>query len=155
VIVRSGTNRTVLLSDRWAFKLPWGQGHSPVRGWLANRSEWRQRLRPDVCRPRWTLGHVVLVMPRAARTAEEMLEHGDQCPPSFRLWIRAVIGCDGESDETKPCSWGWFGHRWLLIDFDRAWDESDRGLVGGLYYWNQERLARRWAQLVVTDPEEG
>lgn len=152
MIVRRGTNRTVVLAGEWAFKLPWGRGRSPVRGWLANRSEWRQRLRPDVCRARCTLGHVVLVMPRCVCTAADMLEHGDQYPPSFALWVKALIGCPDDTDETKPCSWGWFGHRWLLIDFDRAYDEDDRGLVGGLYYWHQERLARRWEHLVMADP---
>jgi hypothetical protein len=123
-----GVNRTVVLAGRWAFKLPWGLGRVPVRGWLANRSEWRQRTRPDVCRPRWTLGHVVLVMPRA----EE-------------IWGEDLDGYFYSGDEAKADSWGRFGDRWALIDFDRSWD--DRGFIGRLYWGNQERLARKWMKL--------
>jgi hypothetical protein len=125
--VAHGVNRTVLLAGRWAFKLPWGLGHVPVRGWLANRSDWRQRARPDVCRPLWTL---VLVMPRAEQ-----------------LWSRDLDGYAYEGDETKANSWGRFGDHWLLIDYDRSWDAHDRGLIGRAYWGNQERLARKWSKL--------
>lgn len=131
VELHHGVNRSVVLVGRWAFKLPWGLGHSPVRGWLANRSEWRQRLRPDVCPPRWTLAHIVLVMPRANEVSENMRPDYD--------------GLDG--DEAKPSSWGRFSDEWLLIDFDRSWEPDDRGFVGALYWGRQERLARRWAEL--------
>jgi hypothetical protein len=129
VTVRRGVTRVVFVGRRWAVKMPsvgyaWG-----VRGWLANRSEWRQRRRRGVARPVLTLGHVVLVMPVAERIGR---------------WDSVA----GEGDEAKPSSWGWFGDRgWLLVDFDRAWEQDDRGWVGGLYYGRQERLARRWSNL--------
>jgi hypothetical protein len=125
-----GTSRTVLLVDRWALKLPWGLCHQPLRGWLANRSEWHQRHRPDVCPAVFTFGHVVLVMPRAEERWHDELE-----------------GYSYTGDEAKGDSWGRFGDRWLLIDYDRSWEADDRGLVGRMYWGNQERLARKWMKL--------
>jgi hypothetical protein len=139
MIVRQGINRSVVLVGRWAVKLPWGLGHSPVRGWLSNRSEWRQRERSDVCPARWTLAHVVLVMPRADERGS--LDSCFGLPP----WLPGGEVYDG--DEAKPDSWGRFGNRWLLIDYDRSWEQHDRGLIGSLYWGHQERLARRWADL--------
>lgn len=127
-----GTCRTVLLTGRWAVKFPWGLGRQPVRGWLANRSEWRQRYRANVCRPSLSLAHVALIMPRAERSARE----GEL---SFCR--------EDETDEQKSSSWGYFGDRWLLVDFDRSWETHDRGLIGRLYWGNQERLARKWMKL--------
>jgi hypothetical protein len=83
-----------------------------------------------VARVRASLGHVVLVMARADAVWPESYRHG--------------TGLEG--DERKGSSWGRFGSTWLLIDFDRAWEEP-RGVVGALYYGRQERLARRWMAL--------
>lgn len=138
-VVRHGTCRTVVLTQNWAFKLPWGLAHNPVRGWLANRSEWRQRNRPKVCRPRLSVGHVVLVLPRAICTGVELwgadAQLGEELEPHFT------------SDERKASSWGLFEEGWLLVDYDRCYEPQDRGVVGRLYWGNQERLARKWAQL--------
>lgn len=106
-----------------------------VRSWLANRSEWCQRDRPDVARPLLTLLHLVVVFPAADEVAV-----GRGVPWQARAHSHSHSG-----DEAKASSWGRFGHRWLLIDYDRAW-ESPRGFVGGRYYLHQERLARRWAR---------
>lgn len=144
--VTTGVTRTVYVGRRWAFKVPRldlaglrpGQHRvGLVRGWLANRSEWRQRHRPDVARPVATLGHLVLVMPAA-----DHVPPNDSPPPCAPAWW------PGESaDEAKGSSWGLFGTEWKLIDFDRAWTEHDRGLVGRLYYAGQARKGRRWARL--------
>lgn len=133
-VVTTGVSRTVVLAGRWAFKVPSRRGGF-IRGWLANRSEWVQRDREGVARPVLTLGHVVLVMPRAERT----------WPEPYR-W--ESYGDDG--DEGKGSSWGLFGEHWLLIDYDRYW-EHPRGLVGGLYVANQERLSRKWMKLPALD----
>lgn len=123
-----GITRTVFVGRRWAVKVPSLHYRKPVRGWLANQSEWRQRHRRQVCRPVATLAHVALVMPAADRIGTAS-EHGP--------WVGL------EPDEGKPSSWGRFGHRWLLVDYDRAW-EPPHGLVGAVYYGLQERRARRW-----------
>lgn len=132
-----GVTRTVYRCGRWAVKVPGGQGRRLVRGWLANQSEWRQRHRADVARPWLTLAHVVLVMPVADRAADDTWweEHA-------RPWLTAA----GYSDEeSKSSSWGLFGRRWLLVDFDRASDHP-RTAAAAVYYWLQERPYRRMAR---------
>lgn len=106
-----------------------------VRGWLANRSEWQQRHRPDVARPIATFLHLAVVYPRA-----------DALAPSCDQWQRTMVTVGYRPEEAKPSSWGRFGGGWRLVDFDRAW-QYPRGWVGGLYYWNQERLGRKWSKL--------
>lgn len=129
--------RTVFVGRRWAMKVPTLRyRRNMLRGWLANRSEWRQRKRRDVARPVATLFHLVLVMPSAYCTGDQL--QGKLEGPWF----------DRAGDEAKPCSWGWFRDRgWRLVDYDAAWEPGDRGLVGGVYYWIQERRARRWMRL--------
>lgn len=134
---RRGVTRTVFVGRRWALKVPTVHyRRNFVRGWLANRSEWRQRKRRDVARPVATLFHFVLVMPAAKVTGADAAHIWPYEP-----WV------DRAGDDAKPCSWGWFGDRWLLIDYDRAWEDSDRGIVGGIYYAIQERRAREWIHL--------
>lgn len=137
-----GVTRTVFVGRRWVVKVPrihWSlspeMGTAPwwcfARAWLANRSEWRQRDRTGVARPVLTFGHLAVVFPAAFRVAPDDGEVGP--------W------CDHSGDEGKGSSWGYFpGEGWLLIDYDRAWEQDDRGLVGGIYYGRQERLARKW-----------
>lgn len=136
---RHGITRTVFVFRTWVVKVPSWRHRSLVRGWLANRSEWRQRHKPNVCRPALTVFHMVVVYPRAHWVG---VDSGRGSGP----WV----GRDG--DEGKASSWGRFRDRWLLIDFDAAW-EHPRGLVGGIYYWNQERLGRKWAQLPQQKPD--
>lgn len=133
-VVRSGITRWVILIGPVAIKVP--RNDYAVRGWLANRSEWKTRHRPEVNRPILTLGHVVTVYPRAERIATP-----DDAGP-FGASDRFTY----DGDEQKPANWGWFGDRWKLIDFDRSWDDP-RGLVGALYFGRQERLARKWMRL--------
>lgn len=151
--IKRGVTRTVVLTKRWAFKLPGGLGHAWLRGWLANRSEWRQRNRPDVARPRLTLCHLVVVFPRAIHTGSDRLDPIEQELP---LWTQ-----DGRysAEEAKPSSWGAFdcpcgcGYlRWMLVDFDRAWQQDSRGLVGSLYFGRQERMARKWMTRPLLPP---
>lgn len=170
-VKRNGVTRLVILTERWALKIPKVEKDSRfflrgVRGWIANRSEWRQRNRPDVARPRFTFLHLVLVMPRARFTGAEWEAFAPICiGPTVRDQVRAVpfwLEDDPRwestteedllhRDERKPCSWGWFGEHdgWKLIDFDRGWvhpdDGGDRGIIGGWYYGRQEKMARQWA----------
>ena len=106
--VRRGCTRTVLLVGRWAIKVPSIKYRRPIRGWLANRSEWRQRRRPDVFPPVLTICFVVQVYRRASWTARWQPEH---CP------------FEGYSvEESKGESWGLYpGGGWKLIDYDRSW----------------------------------
>lgn len=133
-LIRSGITRNVILTRHWAIKVPnsyaWG-----VRGWLANRSEWRQRRRPDVNPPVFTLAYVVSVYRRAVTfTAFRETDPGP--------WQTH------QGDEAKPSSWGCPpASSWRLIDYDRAWAQEDRGWIGALYFGRQERLARRWMNL--------
>ena len=138
--VKHGVTRTVVLTKRYAIKLPWGQGHSVLRGWLANRSEWKQRRRPDVLRPVLTLGHFVVVFPRVST----YVEWGASFVWNF---TKFVLPDYPDGDEAKESSWGLHDMKFVLIDFDRAWESPGRGIVGGLYYGNQERLARKWMKL--------
>lgn len=140
MILGSGVTRTVHKVGPWAVKRPggWG-GYRPaalLRGWLANRSEWKQRHRPDVARPRWTLFYIVQGYP-IGRLPDQYL---------FDLlvsgWLRA---CGYSAEEAKPSSWAYFD-RPRLIDSDRAW-QHPRGIIGAIYYGNQERLARKWMRL--------
>lgn len=155
MIVRRGVTRRVFLTERWAFKVPlvtlddrWRHQFLrwAVRGWLANRSEWRQRSRPDVAEPVFSFFHFVLVMPRAITTGDaEGFEETDPTKP----WFGYELIDDGrKTDEMKPSSWGWFGEErgWLHIDFDRSW-EHPRGCVGGIHFWRQECQGRRWAKM--------
>lgn len=143
-VERSGVTRLVLLVGPYAVKVPrWHNRRfwaGPLRGWLANRSEWKQRRRDGVNRPLLTLGHVAAVYRRAVAVGASDPERA----PSFAR--RVVVDEDGERldcEESKGSSWGWFEDRWLLIDYDKAY-EPPRGVVGGVYYGRQERMARRW-----------
>jgi hypothetical protein len=128
-VVRSGVTRIVLLTPRYAFKLPRG-----YRGVLANESEWSQRHRPDVNSPLRSPLHLVQI----SRRAEKLFPGG--------TWAEEREAEGYSQEEAKSHSWGRFGDRWLLIDFDRAWAEP-RGLLARPYYARQERLARKWMKL--------
>lgn len=123
-----GVTRWVLLIGPWAIKIP-----KNFRGWLANQSEWRQRKRIDVARPKLTLVHFLVVFPRAD-------EIGRWGPEDF------VRRHEYSLEESKGSSWGKFGGVWMLIDYDRAW-QHPRSLIAWPYYWNQERLSRKWSKL--------
>lgn len=156
MIVRRGVTRTVFVGPRWAVKVPrlqmdrpsgWRAVHSEigwvVRGWLANRSEWRQRHRADVARPVLTFGHFAVVFPAAIEVGDDRLTDPGPGP-----WVGFEDIEDGRRrDELKPSSWGRFPDGWRIIDFDRAWDQNGRGIIGSLYFGNQERLARKWSKL--------
>lgn len=153
----SGVTRIVLLAGKYAIKVPYPR--KPLRGWLANRSEWIQRDRPDVNRPILTIGHLAAVYPRVLFQGTWDPEN---CP--FQAVVPSGLEPDEDWDphtpsgysreEAKGQSWGHggqaWGHgtriRWCLIDWDRAW-QHPRGWIGGLYYWKQERLSRKWAAL--------
>lgn len=155
----SGVTRIVIIGRRWAVKIPHLMLFVPnqsnrfgwmVRGWLANRSEWRQRRRTDVARPVLTLGHLIVVFPAATAVGR-----GDRSGP-WDNWDD--IPDDRLRDERKPSSWGMFTDGWRIIDYDRSWEANHMGIIGWLYYANQRRLGNNWSKLppyrgrsVVTD----
>jgi hypothetical protein len=130
---RDGVTRLVVLVGRWAIKIVrLDSTMGFVRSWLANESEWRRRRAQGVNAPIWTVVHLVAVYPRADEIG---CWDPEDCP----------FPADG-NEERKGSSWGRFGDRWLLVDFDRAWQQP-RSLIGWLYYWNQDRLGRKWSKL--------
>jgi hypothetical protein len=133
--VRRGATRVILIGSRWAVKIPAADYSWGLRGWLANRSEWRQRRRTDVIRPIVSFAHLVVVFPAA-------LEIGDDDEDRVGPW--SSMAPSRYPDESRANSWGRFEDGWRLVDFDRCWDREDRGIVGGLYFARLERLARKW-----------
>lgn len=130
-VVWTGVTRVVVLWRGWAVKLPRG-----YRGVLANESEWRQRRRPDVNPPVFTLAHLAMV----SRRADALMPWGDGS------WMVDRQADGYSNEEAKESSWGRFGRVWRLIDYDRAWQEP-RTLLARPYYARQEWLGRRWARL--------
>lgn len=131
--ISSGITRWVLLFGPFAIKIP-----KHIRGWIANQSEWRQRRKEGVNGPLFTLFHFLTIYWRAEAVGKW---DTDECP--FKA---------DSNEERKGSSWGCVNGSWLLIDFDRAW-AVPRSLVGGLYFGNQERLARKWMKLPVYEEE--
>ncbi len=132
-----GVTRTAYAIGPWACKVPSWRHRYLLRGWLANRSEWKQRRRDDVVAPVLTVGYLVNVSPIVLTWPRHLWGEWDE---QIRPWLEF---CGYSAEEAKPSSWGLFNGRWSLIDFDRCWAEP-RGWVGGIYYWNQERLGRKW-----------
>lgn len=147
MIVRSGVTRLVIVTRRYVVKMPRFRSYA-VRGWLANRSEWQQRRRAGVAAPLVTVAHLLTLY----RRADEVGNWDPELAPGFARVFR--VDDDGTQqlnyEESKGSSWGRFGDRWLLIDYDRAWEEP-RGLVGKIYYGRQERAARRWMRAATSD----
>ena len=134
-----GVTRTAYRVGRWAVKVP-NRGWL-VRGYLANQSEWRHRDRADVNAPVFHLLGLVAVYPLA-----ETMDRGHS--DHFEATVTPVLVHLGYSqEEAKPSSWGRVGDRWLVIDFDEAWSVPRRGLIGRAYYWNQDRLGRKWSAM--------
>lgn len=132
-VIRSGVTRVVVLVGPWAIKIVRLRSSMGfIRSWLANESEWRRRRAPGVNGPIATVVHLIAVYPRAEEIGRWDPE---DCP----------FPVEG-NEERKGSSWGRVDGRWLLVDFDRAWEERTWP-VGWLYYWNQDRLGRKWAKL--------
>lgn len=141
-LVKTGITRWVLLIGPFAIKFP-----KSLRGYLANQSEWRQRKRPRVNRPIISLFHLMIVFYRAT-------EIGKWEPKEFNVSSRYWYGIEYSNEEAKGESWGLVKNCWVLIDFDRAW-ENPRPVIGLLYYWNQARLARKWMNLPFREETDG
>lgn len=148
ICLGQGVTRTVWRVGSWAVKVPGGLACKPgwrpvlwplVRGWLANRSEWQQRWRATVNRPVWTVGYVL----QGYRVAE-LASLGDPEWHARRVFLEDLHLYSDE--ELKHTSWGKVDGHWVLLDFDRCW-EPPRGWVGGVYWWRQERLGRKWSKL--------
>lgn len=138
-LLGKGVTRRVYRLHHWAIKMPGGwAGWGPAaltRGWLANQSEWRQRKRTDVARPKFHLGHLLQVYPIGLRPRTE---------DWWEQEVRPVLRWSGyDEEESKHCSWARFGDEWLLVDFDRYWQEPC-GLVRRMYDWLQEREGQRY-----------
>lgn len=138
-VVTTGVTRTVILTPRLAIKIAGRRGRYLVRGWLANRSEWKQWKRRDANEPGVSLFHLVTV----SRRAELLGTDTDFDWDEVEAWASL---CGYQGDEVKLSSWGRVGGRWVLIDFDRSW-EKPYGLVGAIYQANQDRLGRKWSKL--------
>jgi hypothetical protein len=147
-----GVTRLVILVGPWALKLPRGMFRDRrwfgwwIRGWLANRSEWRQRHRSDVCPLMATVGHFVLIARRGEPVDREAWEDSV---------VDVLVDYGYSWEEAKASSWARFDGRALLVDFDRAWQQGDRGWIGGWYYGRQERAARRWLAMPLDSAEPG
>lgn len=135
--IDEGVTRWVLCIGNVAIKFP-----KNLRGWLANESEWRQRKRSDVNRPYISILHFIIIYPRASEVGDWDPE---DCPHDVSINIEHK-----SNEEKKGSSWGLFKDKWLLIDFDRAW-ERPRSLIGFFYYYNQERLYKKWSKLPRKD----
>lgn len=104
--------------------------HFGVRGWLANRDEWRRRDALGVNRPVRSLWHFCVI----SAAADEIGEGG--CGP----W-------DGQpGDYIKPKNWGRFGDEWRLLDYEQCWEDRG-GIIARIYWWNSDRIGRRWIAL--------
>lgn len=150
----AGVTRTVYEIHGRAVKVPWGlDGLRPawrtspfpsvkqlVRGILANRSEWKQRDDVNVHAPLLTFGYVVNVYPVAEVVPRGRWDAWDDAEGIWALFMGYT------PEEAKPSSWGCVDERWALIDYDRCWDDP-KGWLGAIYYWDEERLARKWARL--------
>lgn len=151
----SGSTRHVYRIGKYAVKVP-NLNKRPtrwrgmfLRGVLANRSEWKQRKRHDVVRPLATLFWIIQVYPKV-----------DPIPDiSWNFWDKTVrkdlIEAGYSKEESKPSSWC-FGPnipvlssraslppRYLLIDYDRCWDEP-MGWLGKYQEWRDEWIYSRY-----------
>lgn len=120
---RRGITRTVLLTRRWAVKVPSLRPHgngvrgllwSACRGILANLSELEWSESPGVCPVRWTLAGIVNVYPR--------------CEP---LPVDAVVDYDGIGalfpSDRKADNVGYLNGRLVWIDYDVNWNDCPHG----------------------------
>lgn len=122
--IRHGMSRTVLLTPRWAIKLPgfhaWGDGgrgrvSTFCRGVLANQSERRWSgvagLNPVV----WSCGWGMINVYRRAEIATVDVDYDSICVDEFV-----------PPGDRKPSNVGWVDGELVWIDFDF----SSRGLRG-------------------------
>ncbi len=118
--IRRGLTRTVLLTRRWAIKVPsmraHGEGVSGVlwsvsRGLLANQSERTHSHVPGVCPVRWSLAGIVNVYPRCAPVTEELTEADYD-----------AIGFIGPMHR-KAANVGYLDGTLVYIDYDWEWND--------------------------------
>ncbi len=119
--VRRGITRTVVLTRRWAIKLPSLRAHglgprgvlwSLTRGIQANLSEAEWSGTPGTCPVRWTLFGVINVYPRCGEVRA--------LPSEQEL---ADIGFLGPIDR-KPPNLGYLNGKLVWIDYDMSWNDK-------------------------------
>ena len=143
----SGSTRHVYGLGRYAIKVP-NLNPRPTR-WrgmflravLANRSEWKQRHRPDVVSPLLTIFWIIQVYPKVRPIPEDEWALWNECH-------RPKLVAQGyRYDEAKPSSWGRhtlapLNTQVILMDYDRCWDEP-MGWLGKYQEWRDEWINRR------------
>lgn len=119
--IRRGLTRTVLLTRRWAIKVPRMASHddglagvlwSLARGVSANLSEREKSDRRGVCPVRWSLAGLVNVYPRCEEVDHEPTEEE-----------YAAIGYLGPTDK-GPDNVGYLDGRMVFVDFDESWNDQ-------------------------------
>lgn len=134
--VARGVTRCVVVGHRWAFKFPRLSMHFGVRGWLANRSEWRRRNIEGINRPLLNVGNFCVIF----QAADEVRDGG-------------VGPWEGQpGDYAKPHNWGLFGDEWRLLDYEQCWKDRG-GIIARIYWWNSDRIGRRWIALAEAQGE--
>lgn len=150
-----GITRTVLLTSRWAIKLPslrtYGEGltgllWSVCRGILANQSEaeWYRQASPemkrDLCPVRWSwLGGLANVYPR--------------CEPfTVPRGVRAAMGARRfypcpmlfpQVSDNKPENYGWLpGGGVVVLDYDMNWNGCPHDRSGHVNRSEEDRHVR-------------
>lgn len=120
ITIRRGLTRTVVLTRRWAVKLPRTATHgegvagmlwSLARGVSANLSEREWSGSPGVCPVRWSLFGLVNVYRRCVPVAAE---------PTERQY--ADTGFVGAADK-KAANVGMLDGVMVFLDYDQSWND--------------------------------
>jgi hypothetical protein len=120
ITIRRGITRTVLLTTRWAIKLPSVRAYhggltgvlwSITRGIQANLSEKAWSTSPGVCPVRWSLAGLINIYPRC-RPVNHDLTDADY----------TRIGFLGSMDR-KPTNVGYHQGQLVWLDYDMSWND--------------------------------
>jgi hypothetical protein len=121
ITIRRGITRTVVLTGRYAVKLPslrsHGQGLAGVlwslaRGLSANLSEREWSGTPGLCPVRWSAAGLVNVYPRCEPVVHELAEEE----------YAAITGSPGPMDK-KPQNVGVLDGQLVWLDYDYNWND--------------------------------
>jgi hypothetical protein len=119
--IRRGVTRTVLITRRWAIKVPQLKGHdkglpgvlwSLARGLLANLSEQKWSHTPGVCPVRWSIaGGLINIYPRC-----EPIDH-EPTPEEYES-----TGYFGPADKSRS-NVGHLNGKLVFLDYDQEWND--------------------------------
>lgn len=119
--VRRGITRTVLLTRRWAIKVPSLRSHgdglrgvlwSLTRGISANLSEQQWSGSPGTCPVRWSLAGLLNVYPRCSQPDQELRDEDYE-----------ATGFIGPMDK-KPTNVGVLNGQLVFLDYDMSWNDQ-------------------------------